>query len=93
MKENYVDTNHFFADVEQQLYWHGLRLNAFCDVVNVSRQTMWRWKRGRAVLPVNVFYMFCNLLNLDASDYLVENKEARELKAEFDKNFPHLFNK
>lgn len=91
MNEKYVDTTYFFAVVEGELYRRGLRLNAFCDVLNVSRQTVWKWKRGRAVLPAHVFWMFCDVLGLEAYQFIKPDSAALMLRREFNDKFPRRF--
>ena len=88
MKEQYFAHGRFFADVEGLLYLRGLRLNDFVDILKVSRTTAWRWKRGRAAMPVDVFLMFCNLLNLEPSDYFKLDYDAIQLNREISEKFP-----
>lgn len=88
MKEHYFAHSRFFADVEGLLYLRGLRLNEFADVLKVSRTTIWRWKRGRAAMPVEAFLMFCNLLELEPADYFRLDLSATQLKNEINEKFP-----
>lgn len=91
MDVRYIDYPAFFGAVEAQLYRRGLKLNDLCEIMKVSRATTWRWKRGRAVVSVDIFYMLCYITALDPNQFVKPELEAMKFHAHLDEKFPFKF--
>lgn len=91
MDAKYIDYPAFFGAVEAQLYRRGLKLNDLLDIMKVSRATTWRWKRGRAVIPADTFYMLCYITELNPDVFVKPDADAMRFHEYINQQFPFRF--
>lgn len=81
----------FFVAVRVKLYHRRLHLVDVCELVGVSRTTLWRWQEGRAVVPTDIAAFLCAFLEINMNDYIQLNAKATDFVNQLKSENPERF--